>query len=135
MSTDSPSILAAVREQAAALGVPSTSASTFRELLFSHFVGNEDASNQLRLMSFLDSPTPTSDESSEPIEEFAQQERSDWAVHCPRMDTIWRRFCEDIKSITGDQIRIPEMAAPSGPLRSRLVCLWHYPTYKSVNST
>ncbi|KJZ75250.1 hypothetical protein HIM_05444 [Hirsutella minnesotensis 3608] len=122
----------AVQATAALLKVPST-ASTYGELFLSLIV---DPSHARQMRSFMETLRyRIIGRSLVPVDEFANKpDRQNWDVHDIKLNRQWGQFCEDLQQTT-DQVVIKEMAAPSGPDRSKITFLWHYPTNTSPNTT
>uniref|UniRef100_A0A0D2YC38 Uncharacterized protein n=1 Tax=Fusarium oxysporum (strain Fo5176) TaxID=660025 RepID=A0A0D2YC38_FUSOF len=115
----------AVGKTARTLGIE-TSVSSYRALALSVI---EDCPLKRELIAFVDGETEDPHESLVPIDAFAaDNDRADWHTHCHDMTRIWRDFRTKVASASNGQVAIDEMAAPSGPLKSRATFLWHYPT-------
>ncbi|KAF5982199.1 hypothetical protein FCOIX_3865 [Fusarium coicis] len=131
LDTESARLKEAVGKTARALGIE-TSVSSYRSLALSVI---EDCPLKRELIAFVDGETEDPHESLVPIDAFvADKDRADWHTHCPEMMRIWKDFCTQVDSASNGQVAIHEMAAPSGPLKSRATFFWHYPTDTSPNT-
>lgn len=123
--------LKALRETAEILRV--SPCDTYGDLLLS-LIGEQHSLKEAIAQFFQDLEGAPFDESLEPTHAFAKSPfRHNWALHCPKIQNIWQRFCERMRKYSG-QVAIEQMAAPSGPLAAKAVFLWHYPTTTSRNS-
>ncbi|KAF5227762.1 hypothetical protein FANTH_14687 [Fusarium anthophilum] len=131
LDTESARLKEAVGKTARTLGIE-TSVSSYRALALSVI---EDCPLKRELIAFVDGETEDPQESLVPIDAFvADKDRADWHTHCPEMMRIWKDFCTTVNSASNGQVVIHEMAAPSGPLKSRATFFWHYPTDTSPNT-
>ncbi|EXK86199.1 hypothetical protein FOQG_09914 [Fusarium oxysporum f. sp. raphani 54005] len=125
LDTEGVQLKEAVGKTARTLGIE-TSVSSYRALALSVI---EDYPLKRELIAFVDGETEDPHESLVPIDAFAaDNDRADWHTHCHDMTRIWRDFRTKVASASNGQVAIDEMAAPSGPLKSRATFLWHYPT-------
>ncbi|KAJ4145534.1 hypothetical protein LMH87_004382 [Akanthomyces muscarius] len=102
------------------------SARSFKELLFS-VIKSDDKRDEV--IKFASLPALNVAESQVPVTEWhGKENRADWDVHCPEIDSAWRDFVKGVEDTADGSVRIDAMSAPSGPLRSKATFLWHYPT-------
>ncbi|KAF5633205.1 uncharacterized protein FTJAE_7237 [Fusarium tjaetaba] len=121
----------AVGKTALTLGIE-TSVTSYRALALSVI---KDCPLKRELIAFVDSETEDPQKSLVPIGDFvADKDRADWHTHCPEMMRLWKDFCTNVTDASNGQVAINEMAAPSGPKKSRATFLWHYPTKTSPNT-
>ncbi|KAF5598417.1 hypothetical protein FPCIR_2980 [Fusarium pseudocircinatum] len=120
-----------VRATAKVLGLE-TQASTYRDLALG-LITPSGLKN--KLVAFINAPHALPDKSLVPVDAFlGKPNRGDWDTHCVTVKESWQLFCAKVDSISGGQIELKHMAAPSGPARSKVAMLWHYPTFTSGNS-
>ncbi|KAL2683116.1 hypothetical protein Neosp_007582 [[Neocosmospora] mangrovei] len=130
-TVSAPSQQDSVEATAAILGLE-TQASTFLDFALELVPASALKS---KLVAFLDAPYAATDQSLVPIDAFlSRPDRSDWDTHCVTMKDAWQLFCAKVESLSDGQIDMRQMAAPSGPARSKVAMLWHYPTFTSGNS-
>ncbi|KAJ3541624.1 hypothetical protein NM208_g4521 [Fusarium decemcellulare] len=114
-----------VKVTAEALGIE-TEVPTYLELILSLV---KQSTLKQKLVTFISQKPAQPDVSLVPLDSFdGVKDRKVLDTHCPRLKQRLDKFCKEIEEVSRGEVDIPAMAAPSGPLRSHMTFVWHYPT-------
>ncbi|KAL7942811.1 hypothetical protein V8C42DRAFT_140318 [Trichoderma barbatum] len=61
-------------------------------------------------------------------------DRPNWHTHCPKMDSHWQPYLEDVQGILGESYCYSTMAKLSGPFGAAMHIPWHYPTWTTIKT-